>query len=358
MILNKLWERYFFKEVTKVFLLFLFLFFLFYALTEYSIHLQDFTRDKNLKIFDLLAYFAFQFIKRAPLLVPLGLLVATIKSLCTANARGELVALQSAGIGLKVILRPFFLLGTLCLIFNVLNTQFILPRSLTYLDTFKNLHFRGDKGVRKDRIQVLYLKDNSKLIYQTFDKKNHLFKDVIWVISVDDIWRMKTLNADPHYPLAQFADHIQRTEGGILEKTASFETHLFSTLKWDSSMTNQGFIPVENKTPTTLFKLLKQNKPAYEKSEILTQLLHKCTLPFLSLLVVLGVAPYCVRYSRGIPVFFIYSVALFAFLSIFALFNAAVILGENHTLSPFVAVLAPFSFIAALCLWKFFKTCK
>ena len=72
-------------------------------------------------------YYFFQFIKRADLLLPLALLIATLKVLLAMNARGEQVALESCGLPRKKILRPFFLVGLLCalLTWRAQNTFFL-----------------------------------------------------------------------------------------------------------------------------------------------------------------------------------------------------------------------------------------
>ncbi len=356
MILSKIWERYFFKEVTKVFILFLFLFFVGYSLLEYSIHMQDFAKDKNLKVYDVLTYFFYQFIKRATLLIPLGFLVAVIKTLCTANARKELVALQAAGISIKLILRPFFILGALLVVFIGFSTESLLPKSLTYLDEFRYAHFKHSQyGERKEPIHVFYLNDNSKLIFQHFDQKNELFLDVIWVISIDDIWRMKKLEANPSQPIAHFADHITRTKSGILEKTESFETHLLNGLTWDKKMARKGFTPLENRAVSALYKLYSQSSNPLQQAEALSQVLIKSVQMLLPLLAVLGVAPYCIRYSRGIPLLFIYAVALFGFLALFTFLNATVILAENNVIHPLLAITGPFACVLLACLFRFKK---
>src|SRR5262245_50908672 len=108
----KLWEKYVLREFLKVFFFFLFGFFFIYAIIDYSTHIQDFVHGKNLPVLKILQYYLFQFVKRADILIPLALLISTIKVLCQLNIYRELVAFQSAGIAQKKLLRPLFLMGT------------------------------------------------------------------------------------------------------------------------------------------------------------------------------------------------------------------------------------------------------
>src|SRR5579862_6484093 len=111
MMLKLIWERYLLREILKVFFLFLGCFFFLYALLDYSMHMQDFIADKRIQIPHLLVYYFFHLIKRADLLIPLSLLISTLKVLFALNHLGELIALQTSGISRKKILRPFFFIG-------------------------------------------------------------------------------------------------------------------------------------------------------------------------------------------------------------------------------------------------------
>jgi lipopolysaccharide export system permease protein len=351
-----IWKRYFLKEALKVFCLVLFSFYFLYALIDYSIHMQDFIKDKKIQIADLLIYYGVQFIKRANLLIPLALLIASIKVLSSFNMRRELVALQTAGISTKTLTRPFFLIATFCSCFSLLSSEFLLPKALNFADQFHNAHFRhAASGNRRERMHVLTLKDNSKLVYQTYNSAKNAFFDVIWIRSADDIWRIKYLRADSANPVGEYADHLQRNAQGEIEKVGSFDTLVFDEIKWRRNAENIGHIPIENRKISELYRMLFQKKTAssYEISEVLTQFCFKLLLPSLSFLCVIAIAPFCVRYSRGLKLFFLYSFGLFGFIAFYALLDAAVIIGENHVVSPIAAILFPFAASFAFFSWKF-----
>ena len=78
-------------------------------------------------------------------------------------------------------------------------------------------------------------------------------------------------------------------------------------------------------------------------------------MPLLPILVVLGIAPFCIRHARGAPVFFLYAGGLFGFIGFFTLMDEAAILGENRIAHPAVAILLPFALCSTPFIWKFAK---
>jgi lipopolysaccharide export system permease protein len=344
MIGKAIWERYLLREILKVFTLFLGCFFFLYALLDYSVHMQDFIVDKRIQIPHIIVYYFFHFIKRADLLIPLALLVATLKVLFALNARGELIALQASGLPRKKIIRPFFLIGLLCALFNLVSSEFLLPASLNFLDRFRKEHFKHYRNKRKEPVHVLHLKDRSKIIYQATDQEKKLLRDVFWVRSVDEIWRMQSLSIDPENPIGFYVDHLSRNSDGNFEKVESFDEYRFAKFRWQPDPTGKGYTPLENRRLSELLRLLfqKTKTTAYEYPQVLTHFLFKITLPFLSLLVVAAGTPFCLRHSRNLSIFFTYAIALFGFIFFFALMDAAVILGENLVISPYFAILTPY----------------
>ena len=296
MIIKMIWQRYILREILKVFFLFLGCFFFLYSLIDYSLHMQDFFVDKRIQITHFVIYYFFQFVKRADLLIPLALLIATLKVLFSMNARGELIALQSSGLPAKKILRPFFYLGLLCVFFNLFSAEFLLPSSLNFLDQFRVEHFKHDhRGNRKEPIHVLPLKDKSKIVYQLEDKEKKLFLDVFWVRSIDEIWRMQSLSTDSENPVGNYVDHLKRNGEGNFEKTESYDHYRFAKFKWQPDPTGKGHIPLENRKLSELLRLLAQKTKttAYEYPQVLTHFLFKAAMPFLALLVISAGAPLC-----------------------------------------------------------------
>ncbi|NGX26534.1 MAG: hypothetical protein K940chlam6_00458 [Chlamydiae bacterium] len=355
----KIWERYILRELLKLFALFLFGFYFLYVVIDYSTHMQDFTLVKNLSILKIFQYYLLQFIKRMDILLPLALLIGSIKVLCQLNLNRELLAFQSAGIRMKKLMRPFFFVGFCLVLINLGVNEFIVPHSLNFIDKFHDAHLRHSfRGKRTDPLHVMHLDDHSKLVYQYYDAAREAFFDVIWIRSPSDLWRMRYLKADPQHPQGQWVDHLEQKENGCFEKTQSFSSLIFRDLKWNRDMPRRGYIPFENRSLKELWKILKTDSllSSFETKEVLTQFLFKLIMPFLALLVLIAIIPFCTSYSKNLPQFYLYSVGIFTFVAFIALMDAAVILGESDTLSPYVAILSPFVILLSIFGWRFANT--
>ena len=168
---------------------------------------------------------------------------------------------------------------------------------------------------------------------------------------------MKRLAMHLEKPIGYYVDHIVCSQNGVFEKVGSYEAYTFPNFQVEPDLTGKGYVPIENRKPSELVHLLlhKKTTTAFERPQVLTHFLHKCAMPLLSFLVVLASAPFCFRYSRTMPIFFTYAIALFAFVGFSALINSALILGETQVLSGYAAILIPFALPFIGFGWKFLK---
>jgi lipopolysaccharide export system permease protein len=355
-----LWKRYLLSQTLAVFFLFLFCFFFVYAAIDYSTHIQEFIKDSHIQWDQLFFYYLYSWIKRADLLIPLALLVASIKVLTSLSISHELLALQTAGLSRRRLLRPFFCLGLCCTLFNYVNFQFLTPPALNFLDAFHRSHFhRHNRESSKESFHILQLKDGSQFIYQSFDVSKNAFFDVLWIRSVDDLWHARYVATNWIAPQAEFADHIQRNAKGRLEKTESFETVTFKDLKRSTSERSL-IIPYENRPLLTLFKLyfIKSVDSAYHRAEILTYFFLKSLLPLLPLFTVTIAACFCFIFRRDLSLIFLYAFSIFGFLAFYLFIDAASILSINRIVSPVWAIGLPFLIASTSLIWKYKKTLK
>ncbi len=355
-MLIKIWQRYIFKDLIKCFLFFLFSFFVLYLLADFSTHAQSFIKDGKLSLIKTLFHYLNQFFKRLPLLLPLALLISTIKVLSSLNTHRELVALQSSGLKLKKILTPFWILAGLCCLVGYLNEEVIIPKIANYLTESKHSRSKNHlKNNKKKPFTVLYLKDSSKLVYQNINNEKNAFFDVYWIRSYNDIWRMKYLSTDPHKPLGEFVDHIGRTDAGFLEKKESYEQCILPSLKWKASdLYKKQASAKYQKISRLAYSLLKNEGDSFHsKGESSTYLFYKLAMPLMPFLILLGVIPYCVNYSRDPAIALLYGISIFCFVVFFTFLESLIIIGENQTVPPFIAIWLPFSLAAMVCYRKF-----
>ncbi|MBS0627023.1 MAG: LptF/LptG family permease, partial [Verrucomicrobia bacterium] len=269
-----------------------------------------------------------------------------------------LVALQASGLPLKKIFKPFFLLAVFCSFIGYCNEEVFIPKFSTHFTDPKHSRTKNPlKKLKRKQFTMLSLADSSKLIYQNFDAEKDVFFDVYWIASFQDIWKMKYLNSNPEQPIGYYVDHIVRNKEGFLEKIESFEEKLIPSLKWNVELLNKKQSSVKHQKISQLTRLILANRGGslHFRGEIETHLFHKLAMPLLSFLVLIGVIPFCVRYTRTPPLFMIYGPAIFSFVVFFTLTNAMTIIGENHVLPPYIAVFSPFILSLGLTCKKFYK---
>lgn len=353
------WKKHLLRQICAVFFFCLVTIYVLYALIDYSLHVQDFVKNSTLSLYKLGAYYLHQFLKRADLLLPLTLVITTIKVFLTLNLRLELLALHMAGLSARTLLRPLFSVAILCTLFNYANGEFLSPHSLTFIDAFDQTHFKHSyKGKRKEPFHIFPLKDGSTLVYQYYDHEKNGFYDVFWIVSHNELWHMKYLYQNPSLE-GTYVDHLIRNANGEFTKGESLTQRLFPEIRWSQDMQNKGPIPFENRSLGRLLKLYtyKQTSPI-ERACMLPQILIKLIMPTLSLLVVYAIAPFCLRYKRGFPIFLIYALSLFGFLAFFTCMDASVILAGGQHISPFIAILTPFILCTFLSYGNYVRLTK
>lgn len=357
-----LWERYILSKLCKCFLFFLFCFLFLYCLMDFSTHVQDFSIAGDLSWTKIGAYYVHQCIKRSSLLLPLTLLIATIKVLTTLNEQRELVAFRASGMKIATLMRPFLLLGALASLLCYANEEFFAPQSLQYLDQVRSRTTNAlPKAKGGKQFSLVYLSDSSKLIYQKLEKKNQKLFDVYWIRSFDDIWKMKYLSADPSHPIGEYVDHIIRSPDGLLQKKESFITCHLPQLQWEKNQLNTKQSQTKYQKISTLIQRASEEKKQssfHLDGEIRTYLWYKLLMPLLPLLTVVGVIPSCVRYTRSLPLFLLYSNGIFAFIVFFTFIDAMLIVSENQVLSPITAIVTPFILMSMICGYRFYQIDK
>lgn len=352
----KTWQSYFFREVGKVFFFFLFGFFFLYSMIEYSMHMDDFFKDNHLQVREVILYYVHQFLNRFDFLIPMALLLSTIKVLTTLTTRNEWIVLQAAGLSTRKLLSPFILSSLLCATLTYVNFEYFLPSAMRHIDDFRIAHFHGSHlAQRRELIHLIPLHDNSKLLYQTYDKEKNILFDVLWIKNIDEIWRIKYLSANPATPIAEFADHIVRTSEGILEKQASHSKIVLSDLRWHPRMARKGLTPFDHRSISELRRLMsKPQTSSYEIPKIKTALAFKMAVPLISPLIVIALAPFCLIFSRERHFFLLYSIGLFGLFAFYMFLDSLSILSENGVISSTLAIYFPFACLASFFSWRFF----
>jgi lipopolysaccharide export system permease protein len=346
--------RYLFKELLKSFLFFVLCLFLFFSLADIATNPP--VISKEMPIIGTLLYHLCQFVQGAEFLLPLALVVSTIKVLLSLNCKYQLLALQVAGISAKKISLPFFAIAFAISLFNLLSWEYIYERSHQFADRFHKKHHKSiSRDPNSKPLRFWYLQDGSKLVFQSYDPKEGNFTDLFWVKNASDFWHMKSLHWTPDYTMGNFVDRFGRNDEGELIKTESFELHSFPDLKWESEMPRKGFIPVYTLAISKLRHFLKDPASSYRKSEVATQFFYKLATPLFPLIAIIAIIPFCVSYSRQHRFYLIYLFAIAALLLAFTVMHALTILGENGNLPPTCVILVPIAVASLFFVPRFIK---
>lgn len=340
-----IYQKYFFKEFFKTFTLILGCFYALYILIDYSSHAALFHTQKD-GVFGIATYYASEFVQRLEVLIPFAATAAAIRTLTTLNQHHELAALLAAGIPLKKILKPFIGLAILFGVLLTINSEWVLPAARKQLRHF--VERRKQEKHQKSGIssvQLLPLIDAAPLIYQGYDTEAQSLRDVYWVKSMDEVVHMQQLLALETPPKGIHVDTLLRNSHGELIPVAYEKEMVFHEMKIsEQSVFEMTTLPVELSL-TKLFKHLTLNTELLNEKEaqIHTSFYYKLALPWLTLMILLGCLPFCVKFSRQQNFFLIYSVSLFSLIAFYLMMGAALILGERQVVSPAVAIWSPFT---------------
>jgi lipopolysaccharide export system permease protein len=353
----KTFERYFIKQTLKTFFLFIFGFYSLYVLIDYATHLHHFhSSQKEFQWQTVFFYYLFDFIKLLEVLIPFALLISTVKTITNLNVHNELVALLASGMKLKRLLRPFLLLGILFTTLLYMNTEIFLPKALKELKTFSaEKTLAKVKKLQSNPVLHLNLEDGSTFIFQDYNAKEQHFIDSYWIKSIDEIYRIKFLYPQKDFPIGHFVDHISRNVTGELEPKASYPEKTFLDMHFNkqtlfesiTTAEEQSFTDLQSKIPS--LSEIKSEKQA----QLVTSFYYKLAMPWLALLAVIAPIPFCVRFTRHLPLFMIYAWSIFGLVAFYIIMNSSLVLGERQVLAPALAVWIPFGLFAGIFTYRY-----
>lgn len=339
------WKKHLYQELLKTFFLFLISFYLLYVLMDYSIHAQHFSNSDGFSLFALSTYYLCHFSKRLEILLPLAFLVSFLKVLMQMNQKNELIALFTSGLTKKSFLKPFYYIASLLSLTIFINFEYFVPKSLDYLETFESLNFKDNhlEKLETPSSYFLSLKDGGQIFFQRYLVKEKVFEDVYYMRSLDDLFRIKRLDTSSYPYIGYEVEHFQREEGNNLELIQIEKCIAFENMQVDFAFRKKGILPYEHRPFSDLYLIsLKNGCPKEELPLAKTHFYFKLFTPFIPLLLLFIITPFCLSFSRRAPIFLLYSLSLFGFIAFFILLDAAIILGENKVLPPLLALSSPF----------------
>lgn len=356
MLLTKIWERYFFKEALKTALLFLVCFFGIYVLIDYAHHTSLFREHGHFKWSIFGIYYASEFINKSELLIPMSILLGTIRVLCKLNQDNELIAMMASGIKMATLLRPFILFGLIGTAALYLNNQFLLPYAAKELQHIadRNHHNKQKKSLAMSA-QHLILEDQSTLLFQRYDSSRDRFFDVYWIRSIDEIYRMRELYISTPHPIGYSVEALSRNMDNHLIAKGQYPEMVFPEMQFNETKLLDSLTLAEAYSLSDLWsKLPDWHQPQSEKQARLVATFHqKIIFPWLCLIAVIGPAPFCMHFSRRFPLFLVYACSIFGFMAFYIAINAAHVLGRRQFADPLLVIWIPFILLGILTCWNF-----
>lgn len=356
--MGKIWEKYLLKTFFKSFFLVLFGFYGLYVLIDYSSHTTHFYGESGSVMLQFIKKYLYELSNRLDLLLPFALLIATIKTLTQLNSHNELVALLASGVSIRRILRPLLFVGLFFTALLYLNTEWVIPDAKNHLKKFTEARQVHKKEQAKQiSIQHLVLSDESKVLFQNYDSIHKRFFDVFWVESSEELYHMEYLYPYEAVPRGEKVQLFQKDPDGRYVRRSYENTKIFSTMHFNQKRLQETTTLPEELSYSLLWKRLpKKGKAENEKqSAHLTVFYQKLALPWLCLLAIIGPAPFCVRFSRTLPIFFLYAVFTFGLIALHILLKASGVLGKRQVLDPFIVIFIPFALFTFPALWCYHR---
>lgn len=359
--MGKIYKQYIFSKILSMIGFLLFCFFSLYILIDYSIHAQQLVKIQKTEPFSVIIYYLFIIVKRLDIALSISMLITTIYTLCKLNIHLELIAFQVGSLNLRKLLRPFFMIAFGLTLILYANFEFFLPKSLKYVEAFelKNFKYVKDNLPTKNGIYVLPVNKTGKLIFSKYHQKEHSFNDAFLYFSNDHIWKIKTLHLKDLDAEGFFAEEFQRTQSGFLEKVGSYPYYTFKNLDIEFELGANAHIEYESeKLSDLVFDTFSDSEKSLQHKHLIqTHLLLKLLTPWLPLLCVLAICPFCISFKRDFSTFKIYGFSLVLFIFFFTVIDICVILSESGRFSPLFVMPLPFFLLFSTFGWNYLKKC-
>lgn len=354
-----IWERYFLRQFCALFFLFLFCFYGLYVIVDYASHTSALPHHHvQIAWHEIARYYLYVFASRAEILLPIALVIAFVKTVCSLNAHHELVALLAGGFTLKQLMRPFLFIAFLCLTLMYVNEQFLLPQALIKLrrleDTTKHQKHRHTPDIA---VRHILLEDGSLFVYQEYDHAAEKFFDAYWIKSFDQIFRIKYLSPSLPIPKGFFVDILARQSNGEMMHIEAVDEFDFPALRFNPEVLQSTILEPEVLPLSNLIREASQVSVELNEKEckILAALYWKLFIPWLCLIAILAPAPYCVRFSRQLPVFVIYMCSLFGLIAFYMLMDATLVIAKRQVMPPLWGIGTPFAAVFLFFGWRYYK---
>lgn len=342
----KIYQKYILKEFLSFFLFFLLCFYGLYVLIDYAGHAQTFYSSKNFSWDSFFRYYGAMFLVRAEILVPVGLLLAFLKTILRFNRQGEMVAFLAGGLSVHRLLRPLFLCGWAALLLLYMNEEWWLPvagQKVSHIEESGKKN-RKKRAFSATTVESVGFKDGSLLFYLAYDPVSHALSDVFWIDSLEDVYHMQSLFPWRNPPKAILVDHFVRSASGELLFQGRWEERSFPEIPFQKDRLQSTLLDPDMQPLSSLWEQFKS--PMFEEASdrrgrLESAFAWKMLIPWFCLLALLLPAPACLRFSRQLPLFLLYARPLFTLLALYLFLDALKTVTSRQILPPVPTLVVP-----------------
>lgn len=349
----RIWERYFFFDTLKILFYLLFTFSALYVLIDYASHTGTFHQHHiRFSFSEFFIYYGGELLQKIDVILPFGILVATIRVLTKLNIHNELVALLTAGVPVTRLLRPFVFVGLLGVAFLYFSEEVLSPWVISSARAIGERH-AGDQSAKLENPAAhrVLLEDGTLLLFQTYNRLDQRFYDVWWIPSINELWRIKTLELTPSV-LGREVESFKRDATLAVASTGRVAERPFPEIRFNQKRLLESLTRPEDLSLSELASKLNGEAVSEKEARIETAFWRKLFMPWLALFAVVGPAPLCLAFSRNLNTFFIYALSMFGLVFVYILLNASTTLAYRQIFSPLLALLVPFGGLSILLLWR------
>ena len=339
-----LWYRYLFSRFFTLTISLVLLCFFLFVFADLLTHIKDVV-DPKTTWSTWARYYLCLFSYRLDVIIPFSIACATAIFLPRLIKNNELIALLNAGLSLKKIAAPFFLVSLLLTSILWINTQYFFPKATVVYHQITDSDFeREEIETDSTQIGIVLCKGGSRLFFSQHNPKKKQLADVFWVLSPDRVFHIERLTyTEDSAPQGYGIDLVERDSKGRMQKTESSLHMSFPDLALTAQEIQTAAADPKELSISQLAYLVPRFGSSHSERAIesTVTLYQKILYPLLALIAFLLPAPFCLRFESRLPQ------ALLVFLSLASLFcflliaQAFVILTRPPLCLPTISLLIP-----------------
>jgi len=178
-------NRYLFHNLLKPMLYLVVAFTLLFIIGDLMDNASDFV-EAGTGPLDLAYYYSLRLPSMVIMIVPLCLLLAVLYSLSTLTRHSEITAMRASGISIYRIVRPYMLLGIICLAITAVVNEYTGPKFAYRADQFVETQKHAEEEVYYEQIAFRNPAANHIWYIKEFDTRNHTMMDLKLIQQRDD----------------------------------------------------------------------------------------------------------------------------------------------------------------------------